>query len=423
MVCAVSLVPTPATTVARSPRAPSTASRTACCSPSLIVGDSPVVPKTTRPSCDCRSTRWAASSWAPARSIEPSSASGVTIAVSTRPKGRAGSLVMPRIYRPAPADTSASVAARTYSDTAYRRPVVDVAQPVPGVRDTRAHPARSAGAHVSPSTSVSTSVTTTRSACGRNAAYTRPPPITHRSPASSRASTCATSAARSAPSAAQEGSVVRTTLRRPGRGRNRSGRESQVRRPMITVDPVVSPRNSRRSSGRCHGSRPSAPITPPRACAQTRPSTPLPATRASDRHRGADRRVVPVVAQGEVLVGVAEQRRRRGQVERREGQHLAGELLAHLVDVVAVDVAIAADPDEVAWGQAHLVGDHPGEQRVAGDVERHAEEHVRAALVQLAGQPPAGDVELEQRVAGRERHLGQRRHVPGRDDHAPGIGV
>ena len=93
--CAVSLVPTPATTTARSPTASMTASRTACCSPSLIVGASPVVPRTTRPSWACRSIRCAASSWAPARSIEPSSASGVTMAVSTRPNGRAGSEVMP----------------------------------------------------------------------------------------------------------------------------------------------------------------------------------------------------------------------------------------------------------------------------------------------------------------------------------------
>src|SRR3954469_15183924 len=98
---AVSLVPTPAMTVARSPTASITASSTACCSPSLMVGDYPVVPRTTRPAWDCRSPRCAASSWAPATSIDPSSASGVTIAVSTRPKGRAGSGVMSRIYRPA----------------------------------------------------------------------------------------------------------------------------------------------------------------------------------------------------------------------------------------------------------------------------------------------------------------------------------
>src|SRR4051794_408124 len=56
----------------------------------------------TSPSWAPRSTREAASSWAPARSIVPSSARGVTIAVSTRPKGRAGSGFMGRIYRPAP---------------------------------------------------------------------------------------------------------------------------------------------------------------------------------------------------------------------------------------------------------------------------------------------------------------------------------
>src|SRR3712207_8342818 len=64
-------------TTARSPTASSTASRTACCSPSWIVGASPVVPRTTRPSCACRSTRCAASSCAPDRSIDPSSVRGV----------------------------------------------------------------------------------------------------------------------------------------------------------------------------------------------------------------------------------------------------------------------------------------------------------------------------------------------------------
>src|SRR4051794_21819250 len=105
MECAVSLVPTPATTTARSPTASSTASSTARCSASVMVGDSPVVPATTRPSCAHRSTRWAASSCAPARSIVPSSARGVTIAVSTRPKGRAASVLMGRIYRPLPGVT------------------------------------------------------------------------------------------------------------------------------------------------------------------------------------------------------------------------------------------------------------------------------------------------------------------------------
>jgi hypothetical protein len=55
--------------------------------------------------------------------------------------------------------------------------------------------------------------------------------------------------------------------------------------------------------------------------------------------------------------------------------------------------------------QVALLRDHVREQRVAGDVERHAQEDVGAALVQLAGQLAVGDVELEEGVAGRQRHL------------------
>ena len=58
-------------------------------SASLVVGDSPVVPLTTRPSLPA-STRWAASRWAPSRSRAPSAVNGVTIAVSIRPKGALG---------------------------------------------------------------------------------------------------------------------------------------------------------------------------------------------------------------------------------------------------------------------------------------------------------------------------------------------
>ncbi|MNY14828.1 hypothetical protein D3C86_1480170 [compost metagenome] len=63
------------------------------------------------------------------------------------------------------------------------------------------------------------------------------------------------------------------------------------------------------------------------------------------------------------------------------------------------------------------------QQRVAGDVERHAEEDVGAALVELAGQLAIGHVELEERVAGRQLHLRDFAHVPGRDDQAARVRV
>jgi hypothetical protein len=57
MECAVSLVPTPATTLARSPTAATTARSSWSFSVLLVVGDSPVVPLITRPSLRISLTR------------------------------------------------------------------------------------------------------------------------------------------------------------------------------------------------------------------------------------------------------------------------------------------------------------------------------------------------------------------------------
>ena len=69
--------------------------------------------------------------------------------------------------------------------------------------------------------------------------------------------------------------------------------------------------------------------------------------------------------------------------------------------------------------QARDLRDHVREHRVAGDVERHAEEEVRAALIQLAAEAPVGrDVELEERVAGRQGDLVGLLGIPSGDDQA-----
>ena len=64
-------------------------------------------------------------------------------------------------------------------------------------------------------------------------------------------------------------------------------------------------------------------------------------------------------------------------------------------------MAISPRPDELVRLIAADLGHHQGEQRIGGDVERHPEKDVGAALVELAGEPALGDVELEERVAGR----------------------
>src|SRR6202020_3383248 len=73
---------------------------------------------------------------------------------------------------------------------------------------------------------------------------------------------------------------------------------------------------------------------------------------------GFDRRVRIVVLHDDVVVGVVEDRIPLGQKEFRVWPGFAAELGPHLVDVIVVDVPIAAGPDELADAQAGL-GRHP----------------------------------------------------------------
>ena len=131
-----------------------------------------------------------------------------------------------------------------------------------------------------------------------------------------------------------------------------------------------------------------------------------------------------VIEDREVLEAVVEDRRRSPQDgEARQRERLAGELGGDLLDVVVVEVAVAARPDELAGLEVALLRHHVREQRVGGDVERHAEEDVGAALVELARQPPVRDVELEERVAGRQFHPRDVADVPRRHDQPPRVGV
>ena len=84
--------------------------------------------------------------------------------------------------------------------------------------------------------------------------------------------------------------------------------------------------------------------------------------------------------------------------------------------MVAVQVRVAAGPDKIAHFEVALLGYHMHQQRVAGDIERQAEEHVARALIELAGELAVGDIELEERMARRQRHYVQFADVPGRDD-------
>src|SRR6185312_7200692 len=90
---------------------------------------------------------------------------------------------------------------------------------------------------------------------------------------------------------------------------------------------------------------------------------------------------------------------------------------------IAVQVAVAARPDELAGLEIALLREHVGEQRVAGDIERHAEEDIGAALIELTGEPAVRHVELKERMAGHEVHLLELPDVPGTDQDAAGIRI
>lgn len=71
---------------------------------------------------------------------------------------------------------------------------------------------------------------------------------------------------------------------------------------------------------------------------------------------------------------------------------------------------------ELAGPQAGRLRDHHRQQRIRSDIERHAEKNVRAALVKLTGEFAVRHVELEQRMARRQRHPIDLGHVPRADD-------
>ena len=56
-------------------------------------------------------------------------------------------------------------------------------------------------------------------------------------------------------------------------------------------------------------------------------------------------------------------------------------LAVHLLQVVGVDVGVAEGVDELAGGEPRHLRHHVGQEGIGGDVERHAEEEVGAALV------------------------------------------
>ena len=131
-----------------------------------------------------------------------------------------------------------------------------------------------------------------------------------------------------------------------------------------------------------------------------------------------------VTGQLEILeLEVVEVLHRWIQFHLRQRTRFAGKLQFRLLDMVAVKVQVAESVDEIAGFQTTDLRDHQREQRVAGDVERHAQKQIRATLVKLAAQLAIADVELEQRVAWRQRHLSDFARIPRADNEPAAVGI
>src|SRR6185369_14245338 len=126
---------------------------------------------------------------------------------------------------------------------------------------------------------------------------------------------------------------------------------------------------------------------------------------ASDGDGRRDAWMRAVAFQGEVLEVEGEEVALVGDPHPAERQGLAGKLFAGLVEVVQVEVGVAQRMDELARLEARHLRHHQCEESVGGYVERHAQEDVSRALVELAAELSVRDEELEEAVAGRKRHI------------------
>src|SRR5579872_322646 len=144
---------------------------------------------------------------------------------------------------------------------------------------------------------------------------------------------------------------------------------SNVLRPMTTGLSIVRRLKCLRSSGKCQGSVPPRPIAPRRSRATTKITR---GRRTSDRDLGANRRVRFVSGKDDVFVTIIEERVRTPlENERGKRQRVARELQTRLFEMVVVQMAIAARPNEFTGVEVALMRDHVRKQRIRCNVERH----------------------------------------------------
>src|SRR4051794_17374103 len=95
-------------------------------------------------------------------------------------------------------------------------------------------------------------------------------------------------------------------------------------------------------------------------------------------------RVRLVILEREIVIGKAEDvANLRIQPHDRKRIRAARELLTRLIEMVQMKMGIAEGMDEFARLQAGDLRHHHCQQRIGGDVERHAQKYIGGALVEL----------------------------------------
>src|ERR1700678_4108456 len=93
-----------------------------------------------------------------------------------------------------------------------------------------------------------------------------------------------------------------------------------------------------------------------------------------------------IVDDFEIFKSVIEQAVRLAlEPQLRQRVRRARELQIGLLQMIQIQMTVSARPYEIADLKVALLRDHVREQRITGDVERHPEQGIGAALVQLAG--------------------------------------
>ena len=96
----------------------------------------------------------------------------------------------------------------------------------------------------------------------------------------------------------------------------------------------------------------------------------------------------------------------------REFSRRSGELQLSLFKVIEIEVSVSRCMDKLSWLKIAHLRHHLKQESVGGDIERHTEEGVCRALIELQRESPVCHIELEEAMTWWQRHLWHISNIP-----------